>query len=117
MYSTNDWILNPTHRIKVALIGVGGTGSFVLPELVALSKTLKQLDRDELEIHVFDNDIIELHNCGRQKFFESDIGKFKAETLVNRVNRAYSSDVEFYNIKFNEEEYDKLCPKHNYYLC
>ena len=99
MLYTHKYLLNPTHRINVVLVGVGGTGSFVLPELVALSKSLEMLDRKPFKIHVFDDDVIEEHNVGRQKFFPTDIGKHKAEVLTNRVNRAFSTDVEFYNRK------------------
>jgi len=99
MLYLHNYLSEPTHRIKVFLAGVGGTGSFVLPELVALSKTMKQLNRMEFQIYVFDPDIVEAHNVGRQKFFDADIGTYKAETLVNRVNRAFGADVEYFNRK------------------
>lgn len=97
MFYLHRWLADPNHRIRIFLAGVGGTGSFVLPELVLLSKTLKQLGRKEFQIFVFDPDIVEAHNVGRQKFFEADIGLYKAETLVRRVNRAFNTDVEFFN--------------------
>lgn len=100
MFYVNNYLANPTHDIKVVLIGVGGTGSFILPELVALSKTMVELGKKPLDIMVLDPDIIEPHNIGRQKFFPSDVGQYKAETLVNRVNRAYGYDVQFENTKF-----------------
>jgi PRTRC genetic system ThiF family protein len=103
MYSVNSYIANPTHNLKVDIIGVGGTGSQVLPELVALSQSLVSLGRKPLEIRVFDNDKIESHNVGRQKFFPCDVGQYKAETLVHRVNRAYGSNVAYYNRKWDPE--------------
>jgi len=78
------------------VIGVGGTGSFLLTELVSLSQTLVALGRKPLKITVYDDDKVEAHNVFKQKFFESDIGEYKAEVLVNRINRAYGSDVEFF---------------------
>lgn len=99
MYYTHNYLLNPTHRIQVMVIGVGGTGSFLLAELVALSQTLKELGKKPFQIKVFDDDVVEPHNVFKQKFFEADIGKYKAEVLVNRINRAYGSDVEFYTEK------------------
>lgn len=104
MLYTDDYILNPTHRIKVALVGVGGTGSFILPELVMLSKTLEMLDRKPLEIHVYDDDVVEPHNCGRQKFFEADIGQYKSKVLCNRVNRAMSADCEYFIERIDEDK-------------
>jgi PRTRC genetic system ThiF family protein len=100
MFCLHNYLANPTHNINVTLIGVGGTGSFILPELVALSESLKQLDKRPLNIKVFDPDIVEQHNIGRQKFFPPDIGKYKAEVLTTRVNRAYGSNVQFFNKEF-----------------
>jgi PRTRC genetic system ThiF family protein len=111
MLLANNWVVNPTHRLSVALIGVGGTGSFILPELVALSNALVSMDRKPLKIYVYDDDKVESHNVGRQKYFPTDIGRYKAETLVNRVNRAYGADVEFLNKKFTEESLRDI--KHN----
>jgi len=102
MLYTDDYILNPTHRITVALVGVGGTGSFVLPELVSLSKTLEMLERKPLKIDVYDDDIVEEHNCGRQKYFLSDLGEPKAKVITNRVNRAFGADVQYYNTKLDK---------------
>lgn len=101
MYSVNNYIADPAHGLKVDLIGVGGTGSAVLPELVALSNALESLGRKPLNIRVFDDDKVEIHNVGRQKFFPCDVGQYKAETLVNRVNCAFGSDVDYYNKKWD----------------
>ena len=101
MYLVNDYIANPTHNIDIALVGVGGTGSFVLPELALLSKTLEQLGRKPLNVHVFDHDKVETHNVGRQKFFDADVGLYKAEVLTQRVNRAMGTNFHFYNKKFD----------------
>ena len=100
MLCISNYLADPLHDIKVTLIGVGGTGSFVLPELVGLSETLRQLDRRPLDIAVYDPDIVEPHNIGRQKFFPADVGEFKAETLVTRVNRAFGTSVRYYNKEF-----------------
>ena len=51
--------MNTSQRLvqtRVAIVGVGGTGSFVLDHV---AKTLVR------EIHLFDNDIFELHNAFR----------------------------------------------------
>lgn len=100
MYLPNDYLLDPTHRLKVAVVGCGGTGSFVAVELAGISDMLKMLDRKPLNIHLFDNDIVQSHNCNKQKFFMSDVGLYKTEVLAQRINRAYQTDVSAHNRVF-----------------
>lgn len=99
MYYIDNYLIQPTHRIDIVVVGVGGTGSFVLAELAALSYNLKLLERKELKITVYDPDIVEEHNAGRQKFFPCDVGRYKAEVLANRINRAYGTDIDYENRK------------------
>ena len=80
---------NPTHPITVSLIGCGGTGSNVLGELASLHMALKALGHPGIHVTVYDSDIVEETNIGRQRFFSSDIGEYKASILVSRVNAAY----------------------------
>jgi len=42
-----------------------------------------------LHVTVIDNDVVEEHNVGRQMFSYSDIGKYKSDVIVERVNRFY----------------------------
>lgn len=88
---TNNYILNPNEPIKLLLIGCGGTGSYMLPELAGLSSALKQMGKLGFKITVMDDDLVEDHNIGRQRFSPADIGLSKAKVLATRVNRFYGN--------------------------
>ncbi len=64
-------------KTSVAVIGVGGTGcnaALLLAQLCVKQVTL------------IDPDVVETSNLGRQPLFaESDVGKFKAETAVQKL--------------------------------
>lgn len=98
---TDKYILNPTHRITVNLIGCGGTGSQVLSGLARMNKALLELGHPGLYITVFDHDIITEANIGRQLFSPSDINQFKATVSVSRVNRFFGFDWTAVNKEYN----------------
>lgn len=79
----------PVHRITINLIGCGGTGSFILSKLARLDYALSQLDMPGIHVNVYDNDIVQQHNVGRQNFTPYDVGKNKAICLVEKINFAY----------------------------
>ena len=97
MYYLNNWIADPTHPIKVLLVGVGGTGSHLAVELINLSFILEELDRYPLDITLADGDKVESHNVGRQKFYPCDIGLNKAEVMTTRINRSFNCGMNYYD--------------------
>lgn len=73
--------------IKVMLVGAGGTGSQVITALAQMHYALVKLGHPGgLDVTVVDDDIVSDANIGRQWFFPSDVGHFKADVLVNRTN-------------------------------
>lgn len=88
----HNYIINPTHRITVDLIGAGGTGSQMLQSLARIDSALYRLGHPGLYVRVFDDDIVTDANIGRQLFSSSDIGLSKSQVLTTRVNRFYSLD-------------------------
>ncbi|EPR7483984.1 TPA: PRTRC system ThiF family protein [Vibrio parahaemolyticus] len=74
-------------RIKVALVGLGGTGSAMLTELFQMGGILKNLGYAGLDVVAYDGDTVSQSNVFRQNFWEHDIGKNKAEVLINRFNQ------------------------------
>lgn len=75
--------------IRVLLVGAGGTGSRVLEQLVCLHRALLAKGHPfGLHVVVMDMDRVSESNIGRQAFYPSDIGMYKATTLVNRANMA-----------------------------
>lgn len=78
-----------SRKVKVALIGAGGTGSRVLEQLLCLHRAIVARGHPHgLSVTVFDDDTVSEANIGRQAFYPSDIGLSKARVLVNRVNMA-----------------------------
>jgi PRTRC genetic system ThiF family protein len=90
--NVNPYLLNPTHPVTISVIGCGGTGSNVLQNLAALNLSLKALDHPGIHIYAFDFDKVSQANVARQMFYQSDIGKNKAEVLVSRINASYGFD-------------------------
>lgn len=76
------------NRIKVVVVGCGGTGSAFLMGLPYLHQALKVWGHpDGLEVVAIDPDVVSPTNCVRQPFAESDIGLPKAEVLIGRINQ------------------------------
>ncbi|MBC5767596.1 PRTRC system ThiF family protein [Ramlibacter albus] len=76
-------------RVNVLLVGAGGTGSRILERLVCLHRALIAKGHPHgLQVTVADPDRVSPANIGRQAFYRSDIGCFKADVLVNRANMA-----------------------------
>ena len=78
------------NRVRMALIGVGGTGSLVLSGLVRLNHAIRQLGHPGIEVSVYDPDIVTEANIGRQLFTEDEIGRNKAQCLVDRYNLGFA---------------------------
>lgn len=70
---------------RLHLIGAGGNGALMLMRLYKMHVTLLALGRHGLDVTVWDHDTVSPSNIGRQPFYPSDIGKNKAELLVNRL--------------------------------
>lgn len=75
-----------TTPLAVLVVGAGGTGSQVVTALAQMHHALTQLGHPGLDVTVIDDDTVSEANVGRQWFFASDVGQFKAEVLVSRVN-------------------------------
>lgn len=94
VHFTNQYLLNPQHRITINLIGAGGTGSQVLEALARIDSALIRLEHPGFHVTVFDADQVSPANIGRQLFSPSDIGINKAICLTTRTNRFYGLDWE-----------------------
>lgn len=79
-------------RIKVVVIGAGGTGSDMLVRLAKLHTQLVALGGAGFDVTVYDGDTVEANNCGRQHFALTAPGLNKALVLVNSINLAYQLD-------------------------
>jgi PRTRC genetic system ThiF family protein len=73
----------------VVLVGAGGTGSAMVTGLADMCQTLPLLGGQGLNVIVMDDDKVSASNIGRQAFARSDVGQYKAQVIVNRVNQMY----------------------------
>ncbi len=85
----DQWI---DRRLNVALVGAGGTGGEVFDSLTRLDAGIRALGHSGLTVTVYDADIVEPHNIGRQRFSAADVGQYKALTLTHRANLFYGLD-------------------------
>jgi PRTRC genetic system ThiF family protein len=91
-HNTANYLLNPTHRVTVNLIGCGGTGTQVLSGLARLNQALIAIGHPGLLVTVYDADVVTEANVGRQLFSPSDIGMNKSVISVSRINRFFGLD-------------------------
>lgn len=94
-------LLRDHMRLSITLVGAGGTGSQMLDGLARLDITLQQLGHPGIHVTVFDQDVVEPHNVGRQNFGFHDLGENKAHALVAGVNRRYNLDWSASHTRFN----------------
>lgn len=84
---------------KIIVIGCGGTGSRLVPQLcqfIATNTHSPANPRGRLinpKVILVDDDVVEEKNLLRQNFIASDVGKPKAAVLANRYGRAYGVNV------------------------
>jgi PRTRC genetic system ThiF family protein len=96
-------LLNPANPIMVYLIGAGGTGSQVLTALARMSHSLQALGHAGLQVSLWDDDIVNEANRGRQLFASCEVGLSKAVALVLRCNRFFGTGWKAVNRKFDRQ--------------
>lgn len=101
VHFTENYLLNPRHKVTVNLVGLGGSGSQMLSALARISETLRALGHPGLHVRAWDPDIVTSANIGRQLFFPSDMGINKSIVLVTRVNRGFGFDWEARPAKYD----------------
>ncbi len=74
-------------QVKVTVVGAGGSGSQMLTGLAQLHHAMLSLGHPGgLDVTAVDGDVVSASNVGRQLFYICDIGRNKAEVLINRIN-------------------------------
>jgi hypothetical protein len=68
-------------NLKVVLVGAGGTGARLGPDIARL------LSRGDT-LTILDHDTVEERNLIRQHFVRRDVGKYKAEVVASRATQA-----------------------------
>ena len=87
-------------RLRLVLVGAGGTGSFLAYGLSRLAAVLEETGR-VVKIVIIDPDRVEEGNVPRSNFSDGDIGSYKAQALQLRFSRAWGVDITAVNRRFD----------------
>ncbi|MGN6644285.1 MAG: PRTRC system ThiF family protein, partial [Verrucomicrobiota bacterium] len=79
-------------EIDVTVAGAGGNGSQIVSGLARMHLSLLALGHRGLRVKVYDPDVVTEANVGRQLFSPSDVGCYKSEVLVHRLNCFFNLD-------------------------
>jgi PRTRC genetic system ThiF family protein len=83
------------HKVRVLVVGCGGSGSMVAAGLPYLHQALLVHGHPEgLQVSLLDPDVISPTNCVRQPFSRSEVGLYKSVVLANRLNPFWGLDWE-----------------------
>lgn len=93
-------IFSKSRPVKIVLVGTGGTGGYIVPQLYRL---LYALDRP-IWVILCDGDLVEEKNLGRQNFIEADLGKNKAMVLAERYSNAFGIETSYIPQYVEDEE-------------
>lgn len=85
-----DWVTNPHTTIDVAIVGAGGTGSFLASHVARMQRILTILDRKQWNVEVFDPKDVTESTIAKQLFLTQERGMNKAVALTERLNRSYN---------------------------
>lgn len=95
-------------KVSFYIIGAGGTGSFAALNVARLCFELRERGK-AVELMIIDPDRVEANNIPRSNFCAAEIGRFKAQTLAERISGAWGLEVGFACENF---DYDKHIKPH-----
>ena len=101
------------NTLRFIVVGAGGTGSFVVPALARLIFELKQQQNKSAEMLIVDPDVVENGNIPRSNFCFAEVGRYKAQTLAERVSTAWGIETSFSSENFDPEKHVK-CSNSDY---
>lgn len=79
--------------VTLALIGCGGTGSWLAPSVVRVARLLAEKFNKDVDVVFIDPDLVEEKNCYRQNFCQAEVGRGKAQMLAFRYGIAWGVPV------------------------
>ena len=100
-------------RVRVLVVGCGGTGSTMATGLVYLHQAMLAYGHPGgLHVTLVDGDRISHANCVRQPFSESEVGLYKADVLVTRINLfwglGWDADIRFVDEPWSTTEQPEI---------
>lgn len=93
-------------KLRFIVVGAGGTGSFAAPAIARLLFELRQQGKNA-EMLIVDPDVVESGNIPRSNFCAAEIGRFKAQTLAERITMAWGVEVGYECGLFDAEKHLK----------
>jgi len=93
-------VLPEYEELSIFLVGCGGTGSWLAPSLVRITRLLQELHRN-VSLTFVDFDHVEAGNIPRQNFIDADVGLNKAEVLAIRYAAAWGIEIKAVPSAFN----------------
>ena len=93
------------NTLRFIVVGAGGTGSFVVPAIARLIYELRQQQNKPVEMLIVDPDVVETGNIPRSNFCFAEVGRFKAQTLAERIATAWGIETSFSCEKFDTEKH------------
>lgn len=86
--------LMSAHGIIITIIGSGGTGGYVIRDMLRFLQSLKNKgDTRQFAVNLVDADIVEDKNLIRQNFIAADVQQKKAVVLARRYGNAFGIPV------------------------
>jgi PRTRC genetic system ThiF family protein len=101
-------ILPQFESITLALVGCGGTGSWLAPSVVRVARLLSEKFGKRVHVFFVDPDKVEQKNCYRQNFCEAEVGRFKADSLAYRYGLAWGVEVIALSDRFKNIHHSEL---------
>ncbi|HMM79251.1 MAG TPA: ThiF family adenylyltransferase [Pyrinomonadaceae bacterium] len=91
--------------LRFIVVGAGGTGSFVISAIARLMFELKESQAKPIEMLIVDPDVVESGNIPRSNFCAAEVGRFKAQTLAERITLAWGLECQYANELFDAEHH------------
>ncbi len=88
------------------VIGAGGTGSFAALNVARLCFEMRERGK-AVELTIIDPDRVETNNIPRNNFCAAEIGRFKAQTLAERISQAWGLETGYACERFDYEKHIK----------
>jgi len=95
-------VLAQREETHIALIGCGGTGSWLAPAIVRIARLMLDQNR-KVSISFVDPDIVEDVNLYRQNFCQAELGRNKAEAVAVRYSAAWGVEIGFRARRFDQK--------------